>query len=87
MKSVYGIIIIINISEVTTFNFSLMQKKQKIFTGCYCFFGIHESSISSLKIENLKTTSKLCSAARAVRLSGSTCGLLPLRFLVVFRRF
>jgi hypothetical protein len=42
---------------------------------------------SSLKIENLKTTSKLCSAARAVRLSGSTRGLLPLRFLVVFRRF
>jgi len=32
------------------FSFSLMQKKQKLFTRYYCFFGIHESSISSLKI-------------------------------------
>jgi hypothetical protein len=42
---------------------------------------------SKLKIQNSKTTSKLCSAARAVRLSGSTRGLLPLRFLVVFYAF
>ena len=31
-----------------------MQKKQKLFTGCYCFFCIHESSISSLKIKAQK---------------------------------
>jgi hypothetical protein len=36
------------------------------------------------KIQNLKTISKLRSAARAVRFSSSTCGLLPLRFFVVF---
>jgi hypothetical protein len=42
---------------------------------------------SSLKIKDLKTSSKLCSAARAVRLSGSTRGLLPRRFIVVFLRF
>lgn len=40
-----------------------------------------------LKINNLKTTSKLCSAARAVRLSGSTRGLLPLHFFVIFDIF
>ena len=39
------------------------------------------------KFKNLKTTSKLRSTARAVRLSGSTRGLLPLRFFVVFLRF
>jgi hypothetical protein len=42
---------------------------------------------SSLKIKNSKTTSKLCSAVRAVRLSGSTRGLLPRRFFIVFLRF
>ena len=42
---------------------------------------------SSLKIKSLKTTSKFRSSARAVRVSGSTCGLLPLRFFVVFWRF
>jgi uncharacterized membrane protein len=48
-----------------------MQKKQKI------------------KPENqkLKTTSKYRSAARAVRPSSSTRGLLPLYFLVVFLCF
>jgi hypothetical protein len=45
------------------------------------------NKISSLKIKNFKTISKLRSAARAVRLSGSTRGLLPLRFFVVFFRF
>ena len=42
---------------------------------------------SSLKIKNLKTTSKLCSAARAVCLSGSSRGLLPLHFFVFFDVF
>jgi hypothetical protein len=48
------------------------------------FFGIHESSISSLKIKSLKTTSKFHSAPRAVRPMGSTRGVLPLHFFVVF---
>jgi hypothetical protein len=43
-----------------------------------------ETKNHCLKIQNLKTTSKLCSAARAVRFSSSTRGLLPLRFCVVF---
>jgi hypothetical protein len=42
---------------------------------------------SSLKIKSLKTTSKYRSAARAVRPSSSTRGLLPLCFLVVFYAF
>jgi hypothetical protein len=31
-----------------------MQEKQKLFTGFYCSFCIHKSSILSLKIQNLK---------------------------------
>jgi hypothetical protein len=46
-----------------------------------------ETKKSSLKIKSLKTTSKYRSAARAVRLPGSTRGLLPLYFLVVFLCF
>ena len=42
---------------------------------------------SSLKIKNLKTTSKLHSVPRAVRLTGSTRGALPFRFFVVFYVF
>jgi hypothetical protein len=42
---------------------------------------------SSLKIKSLKTTLKFHSAARAVRPSSSTRGLLPLHFFVVFLRF
>jgi hypothetical protein len=52
----------------------------------YLFFCLDtkETKNHCLKIQNLKTTSKRRSAARAVRLSGSTRGLLPLRFIVVF---
>jgi hypothetical protein len=39
---------------------------------------------SSLKIKNLKTTSKCRSSARVVRFLSSTRGLLPLYFFVVF---
>jgi hypothetical protein len=42
---------------------------------------------SSLKIKILKTSLKFHSAARAVRPSSSTRGLLPLHFFVVFLRF
>ena len=42
---------------------------------------------SSLKIKSAKTTSKRRSAARAVRPEGSTRGLLPLCFIVVFYAF
>jgi hypothetical protein len=42
---------------------------------------------SSLKIKSAKTTSKRRSAARAVRPSSSTRGLLPLYFFVVFHAF
>ena len=55
--------------------------------GYYCFFVFTNLRFHFLKINNLKTTSKLHSAARAVRLSGSTCGLLPFRFYVVFYVF
>jgi hypothetical protein len=41
----------------------------------------------SLKIKSAKTTSKRRSAARAVRPSSSTRGLLPLCFFVVFHAF
>jgi hypothetical protein len=67
--------------------FALMQKKQKLFTGVYCFFCIHESSISSLKIKSLKTTLNCRSVPRAVRPMDSTCGALPLQFFVVFLCF
>ena len=53
------------------FSFALMQKKKK----------------SSLKIQSVKTTSKCRSAARAVRPSSSTRGLLPLYFVVVLYAF
>ena len=62
-------------------------RKQKLFMLYYCFFGIHESSISSLKIKSAKTTSKRRSTARAVRTMSSTRGLLPLCFFVVFYAF
>ena len=42
---------------------------------------------SSLKVKSAKTTSKRRSTARAVRLAGSTRGLLPLCFIVVFYAF
>ena len=51
------------------------------------FFGIHESSISSLKMKSLKTTLKFRSAPQAVRPADSTCGALPLHFFVVFLCF
>jgi hypothetical protein len=46
-----------------------------------------ETKKSSLQIKSLKTTSKYRSAARAVRPSFSTRGLLPLYFFVVFLFF
>jgi hypothetical protein len=65
----------------------LDTKETKNIHGLLLFFGIHESSISSLKIKSLKTTSKCRSVARAVRPSSSTRGLLPLYFFVVFYAF
>jgi hypothetical protein len=42
---------------------------------------------SSLKIKSVKTTLKCRSAAQAVRLPGSTRGLLPLYFFIAFYAF
>ncbi|MBG6187849.1 hypothetical protein IWX80_002221 [Flavobacterium sp. CAN_S2] len=53
----------------------------------YCFFVFMNLRFQCLKIQSLKTTSKCRSTARAVRLSGSTRGLLPLYFFVVFYTF
>ena len=61
-----------SISEERSLLFSLMKKVTKK---------------SSLKIKSSKTTSKWRSAARAVRLPGSTRGLLPLYFFVVLLCF
>ncbi|PRZ22833.1 hypothetical protein BC624_10681 [Flavobacterium granuli] len=46
----------------------------------YCFLVFMNLRFHCLKIQNLKTTSKLHSALLAVRLSGSACGTLPFRF-------
>ena len=70
------------------FSFALTQKKQKkIFMLYYCFFVFMNLRFHCLKIKNAKTTSKRRSAALAVRLSGSTRGLLQLCFIVVFYSF
>jgi hypothetical protein len=78
----------------------LDTKETKNIHGLLLFFGIHESSISSLKIKSLKTVLFIYltatgsppfnfkhSAARAGRPSSSTRGLLPLYFFVVFYAF
>jgi hypothetical protein len=86
---------------ISLFSFLLDQKRnKKIFMRSYCFFGIHESSISSLQIKSLKTIVIIyltatgsppfnfkCSAAQAVRPLDFTRGLLPLHFFVVFYAF
>jgi hypothetical protein len=51
------------------------------------FVLIQRNKNQGFQIKSLKTTSKLRSAPRAVRLSGSTRGVLPLRFFVVFYAF
>ena len=55
----------------------------------YLFFCLDtkETKNHCLKIQNLKTISKLRSAARAVRPMGSTRGLLTFHFFVVFYAF
>ena len=67
------------------------KRYKKLFTGYYCLYCVHESSISSwpqcVGIISAKTTSKRRSTARAVRTAFSTRGLLPLCFFVVFYAF
>ena len=84
MKSVNGIIII---SEEQSF---LLAHLTFIISGVRWIFDLpwcKRNKRSSLKIKSLKTTSKCRSAARAVRPSSSTRGLLPLYFFVVFLCF
>jgi hypothetical protein len=74
----------VRFTRVSESSICLDAKETKNIHGLLMFFGMHESSISRLKIQNLKTTSKLCSADRVVRSSSSTHGLLSLYFFAVF---
>jgi hypothetical protein len=64
-------------------NFNFCCELQIVFIQDFTFSDEKKKQNTALEAQNLKLPN-FRSAARAVRLSGSTHGLLPLRFIVVF---
>ncbi len=83
-----GIIAFFDIYKIFNFARGVLLHVFCFFTDSLLFSLMKKvTKISSLKIKSLKTTLKFRSAARAVRPSSSTRGLLPLYFFIVFLCF